>query len=76
VARCLGWGRDGQRRARADSPQWLRSVKEERQWWGPHGGENEGGQWPEMAAVNEAPSVEMAHDVGSLRGLFIVPGSR
>jgi hypothetical protein len=43
---------------------------------GPHCGENEGGQWPKMAAVDEAPSVEMAHDMGWLQGLFTVAGSR
>jgi hypothetical protein len=44
--------------------------------WGPCGGENEGGGWPEMAAVDEAPLVEMAHDVGWLRGLFTSASSR
>jgi hypothetical protein len=39
-------------------------------------GENEGERWPEMAAVDEAPSVEMAHGVGWLWGLFTVASSR
>jgi hypothetical protein len=44
--------------------------------WGPRGGDNEGVRWPEMATVDEARSVEMAHDVGWLRGLFTMAGSR
>jgi hypothetical protein len=43
---------------------------------GPRGGENEGGRWPKMAAVDEAPSVEMVHGVGWLRGLITAAGSR
>jgi hypothetical protein len=44
--------------------------------WGPRGGENEGGRWPEMADVDKAPLMEMAHGVGWLRGLFTAAGSR
>jgi hypothetical protein len=32
--------------------------------WGPRGGEAGGEQWPEMAAVGEAPSAKMEHNMG------------
>jgi hypothetical protein len=44
--------------------------------WGPRGGETKGGRWPEMVAVDEALSMETAHGVGLLRGLFTAAGSR
>jgi hypothetical protein len=44
--------------------------------WGPRGGEIGGGRWPEMVAISEATSAEMAHDVGRLRGLLTAVGSR
>jgi hypothetical protein len=44
--------------------------------WGPRRGENEGEMWPEMVAINEAPSMEMTHGVGWLWGLFTTAGSR
>jgi hypothetical protein len=44
--------------------------------WRPRGGENEGGRWPEMAVVDEAPTVEMAHGMGWLRGLITAAGLR
>jgi hypothetical protein len=55
---------------------WLVGHRGSGHRWGPCGAENEGGRWPEMAAVNKAPSVEMAHGVGWLRGLFTATGSR
>jgi hypothetical protein len=33
VARCLGWGRDGQMRAGVGCPRGLGSTGEERWWW-------------------------------------------
>jgi hypothetical protein len=44
--------------------------------WGPRGGENEGGRWPELEVVDEVPSVETAHGVGWLQGLFTAVDSR
>jgi hypothetical protein len=55
---------------------WLAGHRGSGHQWGPHGGETEGGQWPEMAAVDEALSVETAHGVGWLRGLFTAASSR
>jgi hypothetical protein len=45
-------------------------------WWGHNGGENECRWWPEMVAINEVPSVETAHGVGWLWGLFTAASSR
>jgi hypothetical protein len=56
--------------------RWLAGHRGSSRQWGPHGGETEGGRWPEMAAIDEALLVETAHGVGWLRGLFTAAGSR